>query len=122
MKQKAIADGIMGMLFPGDSINICQRAKRATLSRPRPRGELLQLKSWRTDNKPSPECKRSSGETIHFASQHPESPDLAQLITRRPANDEPFCDFSLNVLLVSKAFYKLGLKYLWGCMRAPSPS
>jgi hypothetical protein len=113
MKHKEIADGIMGTLFPGDSINICQRAKRATLSRPRPREQLLQLKSWRTDNKPSSEYKRSSRETIHFASQHPESPDLAQLITHRPANDEPFCDFSLNVLLVSKAFHKLGLKYLW---------
>jgi hypothetical protein len=113
MKHKEIADGIMGMLFPGDSINICQRAKLSTISRPRPRGELLQLKSWRTDNKNSFESKRASRETIHFASQHPESPDLARLITRRPANNEPFCDFSLNVLLVSKAFHKLGLKYLW---------
>ena len=112
MEQKEIADRIMGLLFPGDSINICQRDRRSTIRRPRSRRQLLQLKSWRTANN-SFEYKRSSREATHFASQHPESLDHARLITRRPANGEPFCDFSLNILLVSKTFHKLGLKHMW---------
>lgn len=109
MEHKDVIDRIMHFLFPSDSINICEYAKGDAISPKHAKQVTYEV----TDSN-SLDSMRCHHKTTYFASQHPEALNLARIITQSPANNKPFCDVSLNVLLVSKAFYKLGVKYLYG--------
>lgn len=108
-EHKDIADRIMSLLFPGDSINICEYAKGERISP----HHKHQVKYDVTDRN-SRNLKRSLHKTTYFASHHPDSLDVAKITILRPEYGRPFCDFNPRLLRVSKAFHKLGLKYLYG--------
>jgi hypothetical protein len=109
MEHKVVVDRIMRFLFPGDSINICEYAKGDAVSPNHAKQHMYEV----TDRN-SLDSTRTFHKTTYFASQYPKALDIASVIKQRPANNNPFCDFSLSVLLVSKAFYNLGVKCLYG--------
>lgn len=107
-ESKEICDRIMSLLFPGDSIDICEcieGAEGATISQLHGK-----LGYWPIDTT-SFQYQRLLRETPCSASQQLEALDLARIDRRSAEKDKPFSGFNLNVLLVRKAFHELSLKY-----------
>jgi hypothetical protein len=102
-----ICDRIMSLLFPGDSITICEY----------PEGQefewrhLTQIKYSLTND----ESPKNTRWTACFAMQDPEAPDSAKKVTKERFCDSspPFCDFSPHVLGINKMFHSLGSLYLY---------
>jgi hypothetical protein len=104
---KEICDRIMSLLFPGDSITICEYPECQEFEW----RHVDQIRYSLTDD----ESINNTRWTACFAMQNPEAPDLARIVTKKRFCDSspPFCNFSPHILGTSKILYSLGSLYLY---------